>query len=124
MTNRTVGTREPGVAYDGQLIAKILLNDAKFSDDFRGNKNKLVRSSLFNIRNEIWWLSLVLEKTVSFFHFYDFHLANDGEVFVPAPGIETEGLLWFSNLSIADPYYILPCILLLSNLTNIEVSAT
>ena len=71
---------------------------------------------------EIWWRSLATEKTSSLFHFHHFHLVNDGEVFLSATGIETEGLLWFSNLSVSDPYYILPCILLLSNLTNIEVS--
>ena len=33
----------------------------------------------------------------------------------------SEGALWFQNLTIADPYYVLPVILACTNLLNIEV---
>jgi len=48
--------------------------------------------------------------------------AIDSTLYAPATGVEIEGLLWFSNLSVADPYYVLPCVLLLTNLINIELN--
>ena len=33
----------------------------------------------------------------------------------------TEGLLWIQDLTMADPYYILPVVLVVTNLLNIEV---
>ena len=37
-------------------INRVLL--PRFFDDFRGNRNYLLHSNVFNIRNEIWWWSL------------------------------------------------------------------
>jgi len=73
------------------------------------------------------WLQLPLWVTVSFaLRNIAGYVPKDGlqenEVYLPSVGVETEGLLWFSDLSIADPYYILPGILLVTNLMNIELS--
>lgn len=38
--------------------------------------------------------------------------------------LSTGGVLWFSDLSLPDPLYILPVILSSSNLLNIEVLQT
>jgi len=46
-----------------------------------------------------------------------------GIVYAPSAGVTTEGLFWCTNLSIADPYYILPAILLVSNFANIAVAS-
>ena len=40
---------------------------------------------------------------------------------MPSEGITTEGLLWFQDLSVPDPYYIVPFIILFVNIANIEV---
>lgn len=73
------------------------------------------------------WMQLPLWVTVSFAlrnisGYVPKSEHNDEEIYLPAAGIETEGILWFSNLSLADPYYILPVMLLLTNLMNIEMS--
>ena len=34
----------------------------------------------------------------------------------------SEGILWFNDLTIVDPYYILPVLVATANLLNIEVS--
>ena len=36
--------------------------------------------------------------------------------------LSTEGTLWFSDLTLPDPYYILPCVLVVTNFLNIEAS--
>ena len=36
--------------------------------------------------------------------------------------LSTEGVLWFQDLTVSDPYYILPVLVAVTNLTNIEVS--
>jgi YidC/Oxa1 family membrane protein insertase len=41
------------------------------------------------------------------FSFGFFRLIN-GMSSIPVPSMETGGFLWFSNLTVADPYYILP----------------
>lgn len=51
----------------------------------------------------------------------DTSAASDA-VYLPSTGVETEGLLWFSNLSVPDPYFAIPAVLLLTNLLNIELS--
>ena len=45
-----------------------------------------------------------------------------GEKILPCPEMTTEGALWFSNLTIADPTFILPIAVGIFNLLNIEVS--
>ena len=35
--------------------------------------------------------------------------------------LASEGVLWFHNLTLPDPYFVLPVILVVSNLLNIEV---
>lgn len=40
------------------------------------------------------------------------------------PSMKVEGLGWFRDLTLADPYYILPVIILLSNLLNISIYST
>ena len=35
--------------------------------------------------------------------------------------LSTEGTLWFRDLTLTDPYYILPCVLVITNFLNIEV---
>ena len=45
-----------------------------------------------------------------------------GEKILPCPEMATEGALWFSNLTIADPTLILPFAVGIFNLLNIEVS--
>ncbi len=35
--------------------------------------------------------------------------------------LATEGTLWFKDLTLTDPYYILPCLLVITNFLNIEV---
>lgn len=45
-----------------------------------------------------------------------------GEKVLPCPEMTTEGALWFSNLTIADPTLILPIGVGIFNLLNIEVS--
>lgn len=35
--------------------------------------------------------------------------------------LSTEGCLWFQDLTLPDPYHVLPIILVASNLCNIEV---
>ena len=44
------------------------------------------------------------------------------EKILPCPEMTTEGALWFSNLTIADPTLILPFAVGIFNLLNIEVS--
>lgn len=44
------------------------------------------------------------------------------EKILPCPEMTTEGTLWFSNLTIADPTLILPFAVGIFNLLNIEVS--
>ena len=45
-----------------------------------------------------------------------------GEKILPSPEMTTEGALWFSNLTLADPTLILPFAVGIFNLLNIEVS--
>ena len=40
----------------------------------------------------------------------------------PVTSLATEGVLWFTDLSKPDPYGILPVLLAITNLVNIEVS--
>lgn len=40
------------------------------------------------------------------------------------PSLSTEGVMWFSDLTTPDPLYILPVLLMVSNLVNIEVSSS
>ena len=42
-------------------------------------------------------------------------------MFLPCPEIASEGVLWFTNLTIPDPTLILPFTIGILNLTNIEV---
>lgn len=35
--------------------------------------------------------------------------------------LATEGTLWFKDLTLTDPYFILPCVLVITNFLNIEV---
>lgn len=39
-------------------------------------------------------------------------------------GLGNEGTLWFLDLTLPDPYYILPVVLATTNLLNIEVAVT
>ncbi|KEY68057.1 hypothetical protein S7711_06967 [Stachybotrys chartarum IBT 7711] len=43
------------------------------------------------------------------FSFGLFRLLN-GMAAIPVPSLETDGFLWFTNLAVADPYYILPAL--------------
>ena len=36
--------------------------------------------------------------------------------------LSMQGTLWFQDLTIADPCFVLPCILVMTNILNIEVS--
>lgn len=36
--------------------------------------------------------------------------------------LASEGILWFKDLAVVDPYYILPVLVATANLLNIEVS--
>ena len=46
----------------------------------------------------------------------------DGDVILPCPEIANEGVLWFPDLTVADPTLIIPFAVGIFNLTNIEVS--
>ena len=68
------------------------------------------------------WVQLPLWITLSF------ALRNMAGVFPGAPSndvvktaLASEGCLWFSDLTVPDPYYILPILLVGTNLCNIEV---
>ena len=68
------------------------------------------------------WVQLPLWITLSF------ALRNMAGVLPGRPSLETvetalttEGCLWFQDLTVSDPYYVLPIILVASNLCNIEV---
>jgi hypothetical protein len=52
---------------------------------------------------------------------YSFETIGLSEAAVLCPDLATEGLLWFSNLTIPDTTYILPVTLGLLNLVIIEV---
>ena len=41
---------------------------------------------------------------------------------LPVAGMSTEGMLWFQNLTVADPYYALPILASLSFMTVMQVS--
>uniref|UniRef100_T2M9V7 Mitochondrial inner membrane protein COX18 n=1 Tax=Hydra vulgaris TaxID=6087 RepID=T2M9V7_HYDVU len=43
-------------------------------------------------------------------------------IYMPSEGITTEGLLWFQDLSVPDPFYIIPFIILFVNIANIEIN--
>ena len=66
------------------------------------------------------WVQLPLWITLSF------ALRNMAGVFPGSSGVvnatlSTEGCLWFQDLAIPDSYYILPVVLVATNLCNIEV---
>lgn len=74
------------------------------------------------------WVQLPLWITVSFAlrNICGFTYLNsdiDTGLYPPSPGIETEGALWLTNLAVADPHYILPAILLVTNILNIELNS-
>lgn len=39
-----------------------------------------------------------------------------------SPGLDVEGVLWFVNLAVVDPYYILPLATGILHLLNLQVS--
>lgn len=41
---------------------------------------------------------------------------------VPVPGLETQGFLWFQDLSVLDPYFILPCVSTITMVLSLKVS--
>lgn len=45
-----------------------------------------------------------------------------GMVDLPIPSMETAGILWFTDLTVADPYFILPAISTLAMFSSIMVS--
>ncbi|XP_020612554.1 mitochondrial inner membrane protein COX18-like [Orbicella faveolata] len=69
----------------------------------------------------LWFfLSLSIRNLTGFFPWQN----NEGaEKILPCPEMTTEGTLWFSNLTIADPTLILPFAVGIFNLLNIELNA-
>ena len=55
--------------------------------------------------------------------FISFYMALNGMVALPVPGLEVGGLGWFSDLTQADPYHILPVVTSLLTLVNFEIGA-
>lgn len=41
----------------------------------------------------------------------------------PTAGIETEGFFWLTDLSVTDPYYVIPVLLFLTNFLNLRLNA-
>lgn len=68
----------------------------------------------------LWFfLSLSLRNMAGFFPWQNI---EGGEKILPCPEMTTEGALWFSNLTIADPTLILPFAVGIFNLLNIELN--
>jgi YidC/Oxa1 family membrane protein insertase len=63
--------------------------------------------SMINKRAGIKMYKSFVPLIQMFLGFGTFRLMN-GMAHLPVPGLETGGLLWFHNLAIADPYFILP----------------
>ncbi|KAJ2080645.1 hypothetical protein H4R24_002926 [Coemansia sp. RSA 988] len=47
---------------------------------------------------------------------------NQGAMFPVTDGMLTEGLAWFTNLTVTDPTYCLPAVLLLVNMANVMIA--
>ena len=62
-------------------------------------------------------LSFALRNMTGYFPTCASHCADT------AQSMSVEGLLWFQDLTAADPYYVLPVLVALTNLMNIEVGA-
>lgn len=62
-----------------------------------------------------FWMFVQMPIMISFF------VALQNMASVGVPGMSTEGLFWFTNLSVADPYFILPVVGNLAILASVEV---
>lgn len=65
-----------------------------------------------------FWIivSFALRNLTGFFPTYIPHCAGSVE------SLAVEGTLWFQNLTAVDPYHILPALVAVNNLLNIQVS--
>ena len=75
-------------------------------DQGASRKAWLERSALHKSAGIIWWKSFVpfLQLPIGF---GTFRLMR-GMAALPVPGFDTGGLLWMTDLTLPDPYYILP----------------
>lgn len=84
------------------------MNEAKQS----GNKFDFAKAysdlSLFQKKNDVNPLRGFLVPLVQAPVFISFFIALRKMAYLPVPSLQTGGLLWFTDLSAADPFYILP----------------
>ena len=81
----------------------------------RAEKNNLAmqeawreRRVLYRGAGIVWWKSFVPLLQVPF-GFGVFRLVR-GMTTLPVPGLDTGGVLWFHDLTISDPYFVLPAV--------------
>ena len=68
------------------------------------------------------WLSVMLRICLKVVLIYSFYFAIQGMTGDPIESLATGGAMWFTNLTIPDPYYILPILNCAVLTTNIFVS--
>lgn len=56
--------------------------------------------------------------------FVSFFIALRKMAYLPVPSLQTGGALWFTDLTLADPYYILPLAVTGTMFAILEVSVT
>lgn len=90
---------------EAPITARIQVARAK-QDKQAVRKAWLEQNALLKSAGIVWWKSFVpfLQIPIGF---GTFRLMR-GMAYLPVPGFDTGGLLWISDLTLSDPYLILP----------------
>ncbi|CAG9312947.1 OXA1_1 [Blepharisma stoltei] len=103
--------------YNRDTAALIKSGNTKQLQELKNDFLKLKRS--YGIRNDVQFYSLTQAPFLFSFFFTLKNLTNSPENF---PSLLSDGFLWFSNLAIPDPYYILPISISICNYLSIKNS--
>ncbi|CAI9575685.1 unnamed protein product [Staurois parvus] len=99
------------------------MNEAKHS----GNKFEMSKAysdlTLYQKKHDINPLRGFLVPLVQAPVFISFFVALRQMAYLPVPSMQTGGLWWFTDLSIADPYYVLPLVVTCSMWAVLELGA-